>query len=113
MRLYVALLVQNSSKRQHGMKVNGKTLALGVEFIAKIERCVATAAERPMSYLAIYKDIRRVVAKRFPFSVYFRTEATVTLVPIGTLPSRWAPRREDPGALTGVLPAPPSCRRMR
>src|SRR5260370_42405203 len=47
---------------------------LGVEFIAEIERCVAAAAERPMSYSAVYKDIRRVVAKRFPFSVYFRAE---------------------------------------
>jgi hypothetical protein len=47
---------------------------LGVEFIAEIERCVAAAAERPMSYSAVYKDIRRVVAKRFPFSVYFRAD---------------------------------------
>ena len=48
---------------------------LGVEFIAEIERCVAAAAERPMTYSAVYKDVRRVVAKRFPFSVYFRVEA--------------------------------------
>jgi len=48
---------------------------LGVEFIAEIERCVAAAAERPMTYSVVYKDVRRVVAKRFPFSVYFRAEA--------------------------------------
>jgi toxin ParE1/3/4 len=47
---------------------------LGVEFIAEIERCVDAAAERPTTYEAIDKDIRRVVANRFPFSVYFRTE---------------------------------------
>src|ERR1700674_5720516 len=41
---------------------------LGVEFIAEIERCVAAAAERPMTYLAGYKDVRGVVTKRFPFS---------------------------------------------
>jgi hypothetical protein len=34
---------------------------LGVEFIAEIERCVAAAAERPMTYTAVYKDVRRVV----------------------------------------------------
>jgi hypothetical protein len=28
-----------------------------------------------MIYSAVYKDVRRVVAKRFPFSVYFRAEA--------------------------------------
>ncbi len=49
---------------------------LGVEFIAEIERCAAAAAERPMTYSAVYKDVRRVVAKRFPFSVYFRAEST-------------------------------------
>jgi plasmid stabilization system protein ParE len=48
---------------------------LGAEFIAEVERCVAAAAERPMTYTAVYKDVRRVVAKRFPFSVYFRAEA--------------------------------------
>jgi hypothetical protein len=50
----------------------GERQSLGVEFIAEIERCVAAAAERPMTYSAVYKDVRRVVAKRFPFSVYFR-----------------------------------------
>jgi plasmid stabilization system protein ParE len=45
-----------------------------VEFIAEIERCVDAAAERPTTYAAIYKDVRRVVANRFPFSVYFRAE---------------------------------------
>jgi hypothetical protein len=39
---------------------------LGVEFIAEIERCVAAAAERPMTFTADYKDVRRVVAKRSP-----------------------------------------------
>jgi plasmid stabilization system protein ParE len=53
---------------------------LGVEFIAEIERCVAAAAESPMTYLAVYKDVRRVVAKRFPFSVYFRAEARRVVV---------------------------------
>ena len=53
---------------------------LGVEFIAEIERCVTAAAERPMTYSAVYKDVRRVVAKRFPFSVYFRAEANRIVV---------------------------------
>jgi toxin ParE1/3/4 len=52
----------------------GERQNLGVEFIAEIGRCVAAAAERPMIYSAVYKDVRRVVAKRFPFNVYFRAE---------------------------------------
>lgn len=47
---------------------------LGVEFIAEIERCLDAAAERPTAYAAVDKDVRRVVANRFPFSVYFRAE---------------------------------------
>jgi plasmid stabilization system protein ParE len=47
---------------------------LGVEVIAEIERCVDAAAERPTTYPAIHEDVRRVVANRFPFSVYFRGE---------------------------------------
>lgn len=48
---------------------------LGVEFIAEIERCVALAAEQPQLYAVVHKDLRRVTAERFPYSVYFRTEA--------------------------------------
>src|SRR5450631_1103123 len=38
-----------------------QTPDLGVEFIAEIERCAAAAAERPMTYSAVYKDVRRVL----------------------------------------------------
>jgi len=43
-------------------------------FIAEIERCLDAAAERPATYAAVDKDVRRVVANRFPFSVYFRAK---------------------------------------
>jgi plasmid stabilization system protein ParE len=66
---------RSSSKQQHGTKAKGQVLAVsGVEFIAEIERCVTAAADRPTLYSAVYKDVRRVVANRFPFSVYFRAE---------------------------------------
>jgi plasmid stabilization system protein ParE len=55
------------------MKVNGKTSASNS--LPKSKRCVTAAAEQPMIYSPVYKDVRRVVAKRFPFSVYFRAEA--------------------------------------
>jgi len=48
---------------------------LGCEFISEIDQCVALAAERPQRYAVIYKDIRRITAARFPYSVYFRSEA--------------------------------------
>jgi hypothetical protein len=38
---------------------------LGVEFIGEIERCVAAAAERPMTYTAVYKDVRNDEGRPF------------------------------------------------
>ena len=48
---------------------------LGMEFIAEIERCVALAAEQPQVYAVIHKNTRRITARRFPFSIYFRAES--------------------------------------
>ena len=51
-----------------------KRLGLALEFMAEIERCVSLASEHPVLYAIVRKDIRRVVANRFPYSVYFRKE---------------------------------------
>ena len=48
---------------------------LGVEFIAEIDHCVALAAEQPQLFAATHNGIRRVIADRFPYSVYYRAEA--------------------------------------
>lgn len=53
---------------------------LGAEFIEEIERCVARAAEQPQSYAVIYKNTRRVTARRFPYSIYFRAESRRVVV---------------------------------
>jgi len=63
---------------------------LGIEFIAEIERSVAAAAERPMTYTAVYKEVRRVVAKRFPFSVLPRGRSSYRR--FGCFPWQPAPR---------------------
>ena len=47
---------------------------LALEFVAEIERCVSLASEHPYLYAIVREDIRRVVANRFPYSVYFRAE---------------------------------------
>lgn len=53
---------------------------LGVEFIARIDRCVALAAEQPLLFGIVHNDIRRVVAERFPYSVYYRAEPRCIVV---------------------------------
>jgi len=52
----------------------GKRLGLGLEFIAEIDRCVLLASKNPLQFAVVREDIRRVVANRFPYSVYFRAE---------------------------------------
>lgn len=51
-----------------------KRLGLGLEFITEIDRCVSLASEHPLQFSVVHKDIRRVVAKHFPYCVYFRAE---------------------------------------
>ena len=52
----------------------GKRLGLGLEFIAEIDRCVLLASKSPLQFAVVREEIRRVVANRFPYSVYFRAE---------------------------------------
>jgi plasmid stabilization system protein ParE len=52
----------------------GKRRGLASDFIAEIDRCVSLASEHPLQFPIVREDIRRVVANRFPYSVYFRAE---------------------------------------
>jgi hypothetical protein len=51
-----------------------KRLGLALEFMVEIDRCVSLAAEHPLQFAVVREDARRVVANRFPNSVYFRAE---------------------------------------
>ena len=52
----------------------GKRLGLALEFMDEIDRCISLASEHPLQGAVVHEDIRRVVANRFPYSVYFRAE---------------------------------------
>jgi len=47
-------------------RYENKRQGLALEFMAEIERCVSLAAEHPYQYAIVHKDIRRIVANRFP-----------------------------------------------
>src|SRR5665811_1911207 len=51
-----------------------KRFGLALEFMAEIDRCISLASEHPLQYAVVRNDIRRVVAHRFPYSIYFRAE---------------------------------------
>lgn len=54
------------------VRYDGQHSGLGDEFAIEIEQAVARAAAAPERYPVVFGDIRRTVARRFPFSVYFR-----------------------------------------
>lgn len=51
-----------------------KRLGLALEFVAEIDRRVSLASQNPSQFAVVREDIRRVVANRFPYSIYFRAE---------------------------------------
>ena len=51
-----------------------KRVGLALEFMTEINRCVLLASEHPLQFAIVREDIRRIVANRFPYSVYFRAE---------------------------------------
>lgn len=48
--------------------------SLGTEFISEIDRCIALVAEYPQLYAVVYKGLRRITTKRFPYSIYYRVQ---------------------------------------
>jgi len=55
-------------------------LGLGDEFMVEIEQAIANAAAGPLRYQLVFGDIRRAVARRFPYSVYFRLRSNKLVV---------------------------------
>jgi plasmid stabilization system protein ParE len=51
-----------------------KRSGLAAEFTAEIDRCVCLTSEKPLQFIVVHKDIRRVIANRFPYGVYYRVE---------------------------------------
>jgi hypothetical protein len=56
-----------------------KRIGLALEFMEEIERCVSLASKHPLQFAVVREDLRRIVANRFPYSVYFRAEQIALL----------------------------------
>ena len=57
-----------------------KRPGLGEEFIREIDDAVTKAAAAPQRYPVVFGDVRRAVARRFPFAVYFRIRSDALVV---------------------------------
>ena len=53
---------------------------LGLEFARALEAAVQSAARMPLTFPVIDGDCRRVLLRRFPFSLIYRADATTLLV---------------------------------
>ena len=62
------------------IRYDGQRPGLGEEFTIEIEQAVARAAAAPERYPIVFGDIRRTVARRFPYSVYFRVRQDAIVV---------------------------------
>ena len=53
---------------------------LGPRFVAVVQRVLSRIVEQPDFYPIVYKDVREVLVRRFPFCIYYREEADQILV---------------------------------
>jgi plasmid stabilization system protein ParE len=59
---------------------NGERIGLGEEFIAEIEAMVAKVSANPYLYQKVLGSVRRAVAPRFPYSVYYKVRKSEIVV---------------------------------
>jgi plasmid stabilization system protein ParE len=53
---------------------------LGDEFLECIETALNRICLMPESYLVVHHDVRRVLVKRFPYSIYYRIISSRVIV---------------------------------
>ena len=53
---------------------------LGEEFSRSLESAIHRVARNPFAAPAVYQDVRRVLLKRFPYSVFYRVDGDNLLV---------------------------------
>lgn len=75
-----------------------RRIGLGREFITAVDACLQLISRNPKLYQTIYKDYRRAVVRRFPFSIIYEgTDSEVTIYAIFDSrqePNKWRERLE-------------------
>ena len=54
----------------------GQRPGLGIEFVLELDAAIDRAVLNPEAYAIQYQDARRVLIRRFPYSVYYVVEAS-------------------------------------
>lgn len=55
-------------------------VGLGNELLEETDAALNIVAERPESFPIVWKDVRRVLLRRFPYAIYFKVEGKRVLV---------------------------------
>jgi toxin ParE1/3/4 len=73
-----------------------KKAGLGVDFVARIQEALDRIASMPRVHPVIHENVRRAIAKKFPYIVYYEVEADqIVVVPVfhsSRDPSAWNTR---------------------
>jgi plasmid stabilization system protein ParE len=55
-------------------------LGLGDDFLEQVDEALDRICQIPESYPAVYRDIRRAVIRRFPYTIYYRIVSSRVIV---------------------------------
>jgi len=60
---------------------------LGEEFLAEVQTALRNIGDHPLHHAVLYKNVRRILTRRFPYKVFFFVEAASIKV-IGVIHAR-------------------------
>ena len=55
-------------------------LGLGDNFLEQVEETLARICQMPESYPAVYRDVRRSIVRRFPYTIYYRIVSSRVII---------------------------------
>ena len=53
---------------------------LGHDFLAEVRAALRASAENPLHHQVLYKNVRRMLIRRFPYKVFFIADADIVEV---------------------------------
>ena len=77
---------------QAALWYEGKRPGYGSEFLSAINEALALIQNHPEGFPRVYRGLRRVLLRRFPYGLYYRSASERTVV-VACMHGRRAPRR--------------------
>jgi toxin ParE1/3/4 len=93
------ILVRAQAKRdlQRAARYYEKQLAgLGHDFVTEIDRLLESIAENPLLCQTVHREVRRAIAHRFPYGLFYKIEqediVVIAIVHLHRDPASWQKR---------------------